>query len=101
MMPSTLAKFLNLKKSSVTSMIDSLEKEGLVKRTSDPTDRRKAWISLTSSGYKYMEVLEGCMEKIVDVMIEDLEEEEVGKMLESMRSVVNLERKILNSVSDN
>jgi DNA-binding MarR family transcriptional regulator len=82
-------------------MIDSLEKEGLVKRTSDPTDRRKAWISLTSSGYKYMEVLEGCMEKIVDVMIEDLEEEEVGKMLESMRSVVNLERKILNSVSDN
>lgn len=101
MMPSTLAKFLNLKKSSVTSMIDSLEKEGLVKRTSDPTDRRKAWLSLTSSGYKYMEVIEDCMEKIVDVMIEDLEDEEVEKMLENMRSVVNLERKILNSVSDN
>ncbi|ADE36012.1 MarR family winged helix-turn-helix transcriptional regulator [Methanohalophilus mahii] len=97
MMPS-LAKFLNLKKSSVTSMIDSLEKEGLVKRTSDPTDRRKAWISLTSSGYKYMEVIEDCMEKIVDVMIKDLEDEEVEKMLESMRSVVNLERKILKSI---
>ncbi|RNI14864.1 MarR family transcriptional regulator [Methanohalophilus sp. RSK] len=101
MMPSTLARFLNLKKSSVTSIIDYLEKDGLVKRTADPMDRRKIWISLTSSGYRYMDVLEGCVEKIVNVMLEGLEEDEIDEMLESMRSVVNLERKISAYVSDN
>lgn len=101
MMPSSLAKFLNLKKSSVTSIIDSLEKDGLVKRTSDPMDRRKIWISLTSSGYRYMDVLEGCVEKFVNVMLEGLEDDEIEEMLQSMRSVVNLERKISKYVSDN
>jgi DNA-binding MarR family transcriptional regulator len=91
MMPSTLARFLNLKKSSVTSIIDSLEKEGLVKRTADPMDRRKIWVSLTSSGYRY------CVEKLVDVMLEGLEEDEIDEMLQSMRSVVNLERKIADN----
>ncbi|WP_292343527.1 MarR family winged helix-turn-helix transcriptional regulator [Methanohalophilus sp. DAL1] len=97
MMPSTLARFLNLKKSSVTSIIDSLEKEGLVKRTADPMDRRKIWVSLTSSGYRYIDVLEGCVEKLVDVMLEGLEEDEIDEMLQSMRSVVNLERKIADN----
>ncbi|APH38197.1 MarR family winged helix-turn-helix transcriptional regulator [Methanohalophilus halophilus] len=101
MMPSALAKFLNLKKSSVTSIIDSLEKDGLVKRTADPMDRRKIWISLTSSGYRYMDVLEGCVEKFVNVMLEGLVEDEIEEMLQSMRSVVNLERKISAYVSDN
>lgn len=101
MMPSTLARFLNLKKSSVTSIIDSLEMDGLVKRTADPIDRRKIWISLTSSGYRYMDVLEGCVEKFVNVMLEGLEEDEIEEMLQSMRSVVNLERKISAYVSDN
>ncbi|ATU08615.1 MarR family transcriptional regulator [Methanohalophilus portucalensis] len=101
MMPSTLARFLNLKKSSVTSIIDSLEMDGLVKRTADPMDRRKIWISLTSSGYRYMDVLEGCVEKFVNVMLEGLEEDEIEEMLQSMRSVVNLERKISAYVSDN
>ncbi|RNI11403.1 hypothetical protein EDD83_02825 [Methanohalophilus euhalobius] len=64
MMPSTLARFLNLKKSSVTSIIDSLE---------------------------------GCVEKLVDVMLEGLEEDEIDEMLQSMRSVVNLERKIADN----
>jgi DNA-binding MarR family transcriptional regulator len=81
----------------VTSIIDSLEKEGLVKRTADPMDRRKIWVSLTSSGYRYIDVLEGCVEKLVDVMPEGLEEDEIDEMLQSMRSVVNLERKIADN----
>jgi len=81
----------------VTSIIDSLEKEGLVKRTADPMDRRKIWVSLTSSGYRYIDVLEGCVEKLVDVMLEGLEEDEIDEMLQSMRSVVNLERKIADN----
>lgn len=98
MMPSTLARFLDLKKSSVTSIIDSLEKDGLVKRTADPMDRRKIWVSLTSSGYRYMDVLEGCMEKFINVMLEGLEQDEIDEMLQSMRSVVKLERKIADNV---
>ncbi|WP_129597181.1 MarR family winged helix-turn-helix transcriptional regulator [Methanohalophilus profundi] len=82
----------------MTSIIDSLEKDGLVKRTADPMDRRKIWVSLTSSGYRYMDVLEGCMEKFINVMLEGLEQDEIDEMLQSMRSVVKLERKIADNV---
>ncbi len=61
-------------------------------------DRRKIWVSLTSSGYRYMDVLEGCMEKFINVMLEGLEQDEIDEMLQSMRSVVKLERKIADNV---
>jgi DNA-binding MarR family transcriptional regulator len=48
--PSEIADRLILSRASVTSLLDSLEKSGLVRRTAHPTDRRMLLIELTDAG---------------------------------------------------
>ena len=51
--PTTLGKCLGLQKGSLTTLLDSLEKMDLVKRSPHPDDRRKLILSLTSKGTEY------------------------------------------------
>ncbi len=48
--PNQIAERLIISRASVTSLIDSLEKHGYVKRQPHGTDRRMLWIELTDSG---------------------------------------------------
>lgn len=45
-----LAQMLKLKAASITYLVDSLEKKGLVKRVDNPEDRRSHHICLTDEG---------------------------------------------------
>ena len=45
-----IAKELNLSASRGTNILNSLEKKGLLERSSDKEDRRKVYISLTDEG---------------------------------------------------
>lgn len=45
-----LASRMHLQKSSLTSILDNLETSGLIVRRRLPTDRRKAYLKLTSAG---------------------------------------------------
>ncbi|GIO32103.1 MULTISPECIES: MarR family winged helix-turn-helix transcriptional regulator [Paenibacillus] len=48
---SHLAGHLKLKAASITYLVDSLEKRGLVARTENPSDLRSHFISLTGEGH--------------------------------------------------
>jgi DNA-binding MarR family transcriptional regulator len=48
--PSHIAKYIMVNSSTVTGIIDRLEKKGLVRRLRISTDRRKITIELTESG---------------------------------------------------
>jgi DNA-binding MarR family transcriptional regulator len=48
---SELADLLSLSRSGATRLIDRLEADGLVRRTSCDTDRRGQWAELTEEGY--------------------------------------------------
>lgn len=48
--PSEIAERLILSRASVTSLLDSLERRGYVRRTDHPTDRRMLLIEITSAG---------------------------------------------------
>jgi DNA-binding MarR family transcriptional regulator len=45
-----LSEFVHTSNASVTSMVDSLEREGLVKRNRHPDDRRSTMVTLTARG---------------------------------------------------
>ena len=45
-----LSRILSIERSSLTSMVDRLERRDLLARTADPTDRRACQISLTAPG---------------------------------------------------
>jgi DNA-binding MarR family transcriptional regulator len=48
--PNEIGEHLHLTSGTVTTVIDSLEKRGLVERNSHPKDRRKVLVSITKSG---------------------------------------------------
>src|SRR6478609_5949660 len=50
MRPTSLAEVLNTGASYVSKIVRRLEDDGLVRRTTDPTDRRATLVSLTPSG---------------------------------------------------
>jgi DNA-binding MarR family transcriptional regulator len=51
---SALARHLDISPRTVTPMVDSLERDGLVARAPDPTDRRAQVLSLTPDGVELM-----------------------------------------------
>ncbi len=48
-----LGKYLDMRKGSLTTLIDSLVEMGFVARQTDPADRRKALLRLTAKGEEY------------------------------------------------
>lgn len=95
-MPTILGKCLDLQKGSLTSMIDALEKEGLVFRKGDPDDRRKTLISLTDKGKEYREWFTGEIEKNTSEILDKLDEENIVLYQKSLQSIF----KILKSLDE-
>ncbi len=53
--PTTLADRLIVTTASITSLLDTLERRGLVERRPDPTDRRRLLVALTDDGRALVE----------------------------------------------
>ena len=88
-MPTTLGKYLDLQKGSLTSMIDALEKDELICRKKDPEDRRKTLLVLTEKGEKYREWLIGEFEKNVSEVLKKLGEEDIVEYRKSLQTMFN------------
>jgi MarR family transcriptional regulator, organic hydroperoxide resistance regulator len=97
-MPTTLGKCLDLQKGSLTSMIDALEKEELVRRRGDPEDRRKILISLTDKGIEYRRWLIGEVEKNAFEIFDKLEEADIVTYQESLRTLLGMLKKLDETV---
>ncbi|MDD2339015.1 MAG: MarR family transcriptional regulator [Methanosarcina sp.] len=93
-MPTTLGKCLDLQKGSLTSMIDALERDGLVCRKGDPDDRRKTLISLTEKGRAYREWFMGELEKNVSKILRRLDEEDIFVYQESLKTTLAMLKKL-------
>ncbi|ETA67358.1 transcriptional regulator [Methanolobus tindarius DSM 2278] len=66
--PSRLGIILGVGKSTITSTIDTLEKNGLVVRNNDPDDMRKQLISLTDAGEDYhFELMDMITERVSSI----------------------------------
>ncbi|AKB74417.1 Transcriptional regulator, MarR family [Methanosarcina lacustris Z-7289] len=91
-MPSTIGDYTGMDRSSLTRMIDDLEKKGMVFRKNDPEDRRKVLVSLTDKGlecYNYFN-------EIVDELLKIVDEKDINELLQSLETMV----KIFNKVAD-
>jgi DNA-binding MarR family transcriptional regulator len=71
----TLAKYLDVSKSSVVEMIDKLVRNGLLERTKDVEDRRVTYVTITDRGRavletvreKYKETINKVLSEVNDV----------------------------------
>lgn len=89
---SQLSDMMLVNRANITSLIDRMEKAGLVARTSIPSDRRYNIIVLTSYGKKLMSRIEPLyakeVKRIMDVLIED-NQKQLIKMLEKIRTNIS------------
>src|SRR5215217_806756 len=83
-----LAKAVVLTRSGVTRLVDGLEKDGLVARSSCPSDKRGTFVSLTSVGLdRLREATSTHVEGVRELFVERLGEEGVAQMDELLRSL--------------
>jgi DNA-binding MarR family transcriptional regulator len=94
MMPSTIGKYTGMDKSSLTHLVDDLEKKGIVYRKNDPEDRRKVLVSLTSKGLKCYNYLNTITAEMADELLEYIDEKELDDFIQSLETMTRILRKI-------
>lgn len=91
-MPSTIGKYTGMEKSSLTQMVDDLEKKGIVFQKTDPEDRRKVLVSLTDKGlecYNYFN-------EIADELLGLVDEKDLEDYVQSLETMVMILRKVVD-----
>jgi DNA-binding MarR family transcriptional regulator len=89
--PSEIAKIERVKRPTITRTLGCLEREGLIDRAPDPTDRRSALVSVNSTGRETLRRLRGRKNAYLARRMKDLTSEEVdtleraAEILERMR----------------
>jgi len=87
-----LAAECNCSRSTITGVIDTMEKKNLVIRESHPSDRRSLLVKLTEEGEK-LEISIPPLEKMVNGCCEGINQEEIenlGHLLEKLLNSLNV-----------
>lgn len=86
--PTMLGRYLDLRKGSLTTLIDSLEKINLLQRDTDPHDRRKTILQLTEEGRNYFKQKNLEVDNRLQSIFSSLTEDELNKFMNSLENVV-------------
>ena len=79
----------NLKKASITGVIDSLAEKGFVERTVAEDDRRKNYIKLTRKAFRFKDMIENNVREVDEIMTKGVSKKE----LENFFTVIDKIRK--------
>ncbi len=87
-----LSEMMLVNRANITSLIDRMEKAGLVKRTAVPDDRRTYMVVLTPKSIQLLEQVEPLYEKtVLDVVapLKDAEQKQLIKLMEKIRQRIS------------
>lgn len=73
----SLGDELSLSKSTLTSMLDRLEKSGYIKKNLNTIDKRKTLISITKKGEGVAKAYDHIIEEMTEIYYKDFTEEEI------------------------
>lgn len=85
-----IREFLNLNSSTVSGIINRLEKKGLVARLPKSGDKRVVNIALTSAGDKLLATIPSLLHEQLSEKLQKLEQSELDKVEESLETLVRL-----------
>lgn len=72
----------------MTGLIDRMERDGLVERRDDASDRRVQRIHLTEKGKQAMNPALAAVDKILATVFEGISEEDLSKTIDVLRRVL-------------
>ena len=84
---SEISKQLHVTSPTVTQLVNGLEANGLIKRNSDPVDRRAVGITLTEKGERVTEQAAEAFSASIQGLIEFLGEEQSNQLTELLSKV--------------
>jgi DNA-binding MarR family transcriptional regulator len=85
--PHTIAERLLVSSASTTSLLDTLERRGLVERRAHPTDRRKALVHLTDEARDIVDRMLPVVHAAATEAVAELSEAEREQLISSLTSV--------------
>ncbi len=80
--------FLNLGASTATRQVDSLVKQGLIKREIGETDRRKVHLTLTEEGKQVYKQFKNHMVRVMRNSLKTYSELQIGQAIEVFHTIV-------------
>jgi DNA-binding MarR family transcriptional regulator len=84
-----LSRILSIERSSLTSMVDRLERRDLVARTANPTDRRACHIELTPAGRALAHQAHDAVVTRIESLTDDLPASTRRTVLSALQAVLN------------
>jgi DNA-binding MarR family transcriptional regulator len=83
-----LTRFLHLNSSTVTGIINRLEKKGYIARLPKRDDKRMTYVSLTSAGYRVLENTPDLLHEKLAGKLKNLPLEKVEAIQESLNHII-------------
>jgi DNA-binding MarR family transcriptional regulator len=77
---------------SMTALVSTLERSGLVERRSDPSDRRVALVTLTSDGTDYIRARRQAGVEVFAQLIDDLPADEADALSAAVSAITHIQR---------
>lgn len=87
---SDIKKFLNLNASTVSGIINRLEKKGLIARLPKSKDKRVVNIALTSSGDQLLEQIPSLLHEQLSFKLQKLDENKIKLIEDSLDSLIDM-----------
>jgi DNA-binding MarR family transcriptional regulator len=89
---SELSRMLLVSNGNATAVVDRLERDGLVKRTTSETDRRTIFAALTDAGIRQFELLAVEHEREVNTLFDALSEPELETLTSLLKRISKSEK---------
>ena len=89
-----LGRHAGLEPSTMTGLLDRMERDGLVSRVPDPDDRRAQRIRLTSEGKQVQPVVEKLVDRTLNKVLEEVLERDLSQLKKTLRSVLTNANKL-------
>lgn len=83
-----LGRLAGLEPSTMTGLLDRMERDGLVTRAPDPDDRRVQVIHLTENGMKIRESVMRMVNETMDIMFEGIKNDDLNVTVDVLRKVL-------------
>ncbi|TDW17205.1 MarR family winged helix-turn-helix transcriptional regulator [Kribbella kalugense] len=83
-----LSRVLSIERSSLTSMVDRLERRDLVARTANPTDRRACHIELTTDGKSLAHDVHNAVVARIETLTADLSASTRKTLMTALQSIL-------------
>jgi len=83
-----LGKRAGLELSTMTGLLDRMERDGILKRTPDPNDRRANRIKLTQKGMDEQKPASNVVSNVLDIVFDDISDKDLETTKKVLRKVL-------------